>query len=95
MNPSTKVLKDTNIGRSVNKLRKSEHQSVKELSRLIVRKWKKLVMDENTKKESIDVQCDAKTEMARCKARKLICDGLSINVSLPFILSINTGTGHF
>ena len=81
MNPSTKVLKDTCIGRSVNKLRKCEHQSVRELSRLIVKKWKKLVVGENTQKESIDVQCDAKTEMSRCKARKLICD--SLNISLP------------
>ena len=81
MNPSTKVLQDTCIGRSVNKLRNCEHQSVRELSRLIVKKWKKLVVEENTQKESIDVQCDAKTEMSRCKARKLICD--SLNISLP------------
>ena len=81
MNPSTKVLKDTCIGRSVNKLRKCKHQSVRELSRLIVKKWKKLVVEENTQKESIDVQCDATTEMSRCKARKLICDSLNINVS--------------
>jgi hypothetical protein len=86
MNPSTKVLKDTRIGRSVNKLRNSEYQSVKELSRLIVKKWKKLVVEENTQKESIDVQCDAKTELSRCKARKLICDSLNINVSWPFLL---------
>jgi predicted subunit of tRNA(5-methylaminomethyl-2-thiouridylate) methyltransferase len=88
MNPSTKVLRDTKIGRSVNKLRKSEHQSVKELSRLIIRKWKNLVVEENTPKERIDVRCDAKTEMLRCKARKLICDGLNMNVSFPFILFI-------
>lgn len=81
MNPSTKVLGDTKIGRSVNKLRNSEHQSVKELSRRIVRKWKKLVLDENTPKESIDVQCDAKTELSRCKARKLISDAIGVKVT--------------
>lgn len=74
MKPSTKVLKDTQIGRTVNKFRKSEHPSVSQLSRLIVKNWKELVIDENTPKESIDVRCDAKTEMLRCKAKKLICD---------------------
>ena len=84
MNPSTQVLKDTKVGRTVNKFRKSEHPSVSQLSRLIVKNWKKLVLDESTQKESIDVRCDAKTEMLRYKARKLMCDGLNISVSLPF-----------
>ena len=86
MKPSTKVLKDTQIGRTVNKFRKSEHPSVSQLSRLIIKKWKELVIDENTPKESIDVRCDAKTEMLRCKAKKLICDGLNVNVGLLFIV---------
>ena len=91
MNPSTQILKDTKVGRMVNKLRKSQHQNVKELSWFIVKKWKKLVLDENTQKESIDVRCDAKTEMSRSKARKMICDVLSINVSSLFITFIYHG----
>lgn len=83
MNPSTQVLKDTKVGQSVNKLRKSQHKSVKELARGIVRRWKRIVIEENTKRECVDVQCDAKTEILRCKARKLISDGLNANVSLP------------
>ncbi|XP_028404684.1 transcription elongation factor A N-terminal and central domain-containing protein 2-like [Dendronephthya gigantea] len=83
MNPSTKVLKDTKIGQSVNKLRKSEHKSVKELARCIVRSWKRIVIEENTKRECVDVQCDAKTEILRCKARKLISDGLNTTLTDP------------
>ena len=81
MKPSKEVLKYTKIGRTVNSLRRSTSQPVRELSKLIVKNWKKLVEEETTVKEVIDVRCDAKTELLRSKGRKLIAAALDVNVS--------------
>ena len=85
INPSKDILKYTKIGHTVNSLRRCDNMSVRELSKLIGKNWKKLVGEETAVKECIDVRCDAKSEFLRSKARKLLANCLDINVSIKYV----------
>ena len=78
--PSKKILLDTKIGHVINSLRKHECDEVKALSREILKKWKQFYREQKVR-QPIEVQCDAKAEVLRMKARKLLGEALVLEVS--------------
>mgnify|MGYP001793660892 CR=1 FL=1 len=78
-NLSKQILLDTKIGFVVNKLRKHEHEKIKELAKTVFRKWKHCVENEERASPVIEVQCDKKTETMRKKAKSFLADSLRLS----------------
>ena len=79
--PSKEVLLETKIGHVLNKLRKHDEVAVRELATKIFKNWKQFYR-ERKQRQSIEVRSDAKTELLRMKARRMIADSLKLNVSV-------------
>lgn len=85
--PSKEILLRTKIGHRVNKLRANENAAVRKVASEVFKDWRKFYKDMRYR-PSIEVRCDAKTELLRMKARKLLADGLRLKVPLrAFIIS--------
>ncbi|EDO32756.1 predicted protein [Nematostella vectensis] len=74
--PSKAVLLSTQIGHTINSLRKHTCQDVCQLAKEIFRKWKHFIVEEEKEKPAIDVKCDLKTETMRNKAREFLVKAL-------------------
>ena len=85
--PSKEILLATKIGHKVNALRQHEDETVKKLARQILKDWKKFYRDQR-QRPVIEVRSDARSEMLRMKARKLIADSMEKNVSEFFCKKI-------
>ena len=77
--PSKEVLLSTKIGHKVNALRKHEDETVNGLAKQILKDWKRFYR-ERKQRPIIEVRSDAKTELSRMKARKLLADSLGLEV---------------
>lgn len=78
--PSKEILLRTKIGHRVNKLRANENAAVRKVASEVFKDWRKFYKDMRYR-PSIEVRCDAKTELLRMKARKLLADGLRLKVT--------------
>ena len=81
--PSKEILLKTKIGHIVNKLRKHEDSSVQKISRQLFHDWKKFYKEQRCR-PVIEVRSDAKSELTRMKARKLIADAVGMEVRLCY-----------
>lgn len=82
--PSTQVLIDTGVGRTVSKLRKCEEESVREAACTVYNKWK-LVLERRVELSSnkIIVKSDLETERLRETSRKFIKGSLPVSCNQP------------
>ncbi|XP_065069800.1 transcription elongation factor A N-terminal and central domain-containing protein 2-like [Rhopilema esculentum] len=78
--PSKEILLKTKIGHIVNKLRKHEDSSVQKVSRQLFHDWKKFYKEQRCR-PVIEVRSDAKSELTRMKARKLIAGAVGMEVT--------------
>ena len=79
--PSKEILLRTKIGHRINKLRRNENIMVRRLASEIFKDWRKFYKDQR-ERPTIEVRCDAKTELLRMKARKLLADTLQLEVRM-------------
>ena len=77
--PSKEILIETKIGHKINYLRKHDDAAIKNLARLIFKEWKSFYKQRRGR-EIIEVRSDAKSELTRMKARKLLADSLDKEV---------------
>ena len=77
--PSKEILIETKIGHKINHLRKHDDAAIKNLARLIFKEWK-CFYKQRRGREIIEVRSDAKSELTRMKARKLLADSLDKEV---------------
>lgn len=81
-NPPKTAMLSTNIGRTVNSLRRHENQDISSLAKEVFRKWKRYLTAEEAVRPMIDVRCDNNTEVLRRKARGLLAGSLNQQVTL-------------
>lgn len=77
--PSKEILLKTKIGHRINKLRTSQNTNVRKLASEVFKDWRQFYKGQR-QRETIEVRCDAKTELLRMKARKLLADSLHLKV---------------
>eukprot|EP00794_Sanderia_malayensis_P007840 gene7840-8689_t len=90
MKPSREILLSTKIGHRINFLRQHENEAVKSLAREVLKDWKRFYREQR-KRETLEVRSDAKSELLRMKARKLLADSLNKQVTdtLPELIERN------
>ncbi|OXB64584.1 hypothetical protein ASZ78_016036 [Callipepla squamata] len=81
--PSKEVLLSTQIGRTVNKMRKHSDRDVAGLAKDVYVEWRAFIKH-HSDRPSIEVKSDPKTEAFRKKARKLLCEALDLEVVFIF-----------
>lgn len=80
-NLSKDVLLSTKIGHTVNRLRRQgSNEAIREQAKLVFRRWRGFIRDTETKKPTIEVHCDKKTEVIRGKARQFLADALQVKL---------------
>ncbi len=79
--PSKEILISTKIGHRINALRRHENESVKSLARDVFKDWKRFYREQR-QRPVLEVRSDAKSELIRMKARKLLADSLEKEVLL-------------
>jgi len=91
--PSRKVLKDTKIGHTINRLSKHESKEVSDLAKIIIKKWSEF-FEEKKDKPMIEVKCDRQTEGMRNTARKHLAGALGITEKKDLVESIEREVFH-
>lgn len=77
--PSKEILLKTKIGHKINRLRTHHDAEIRKLATEVFKEWRKFYKDQKFR-PTIEVRCDAKTELLRMKARKLIANSLKLEV---------------
>eukprot|EP00794_Sanderia_malayensis_P009452 gene9452-10441_t len=80
MKPSREIILSTKIGHRINFLQQHENEAVKSLAREVLRDWNRFYKEQR-KRETLEVRSDAKSELLRMKARKLLADSLNKQVT--------------
>jgi len=78
--PSKEILLKTKIGHKINKLRRSPNVAIRKLASDVFTDWRTFYKSKR-QRESIEVRCDAKTELLRMRARRLLADTLQLKVT--------------
>ncbi|XP_033736675.1 transcription elongation factor A N-terminal and central domain-containing protein 2-like [Pecten maximus] len=89
--PPRNVMKDTKIGKDVNKLRQHEDSIVRKEARKVYIKWKSHFEDLQDRQQ-IEVKCDAKTERLRSSGQRLLSESLGVKEdnTLPEVIERDT-----
>ncbi|XP_069126127.1 transcription elongation factor A N-terminal and central domain-containing protein 2-like [Argopecten irradians] len=89
--PPRNVMKDTKIGKDVNKLRQHEDSNVRKEARKVYIKWKSH-FEEFQDRQQIEVKCDAKTERLRSSGQRLLSESLGVkeDSTLPEVIERET-----
>ncbi|XP_021358659.1 transcription elongation factor A N-terminal and central domain-containing protein 2-like isoform X1 [Mizuhopecten yessoensis] len=89
--PPRNVMKDTKIGKVVNKLRQHEDSVIRKEAKKVYIKWKSHF--ENLQdRQQIEVKCDARTERLRSSGQRLLSESLGVKEdnTLPEVIERDT-----
>ncbi|XP_060082555.1 transcription elongation factor A N-terminal and central domain-containing protein 2-like [Ylistrum balloti] len=92
--PPRNVMKDTKIGKDVNKLRQHEDSNVRREAKKVYIKWKSHFEDFQDRQQ-IEVKCDAKTERLRSSGQRLLLESLGVKEDSNLPEVIERDTFHF